>query len=142
MLTLTDRHDPPLWSEAIQSGAAGIVLTHESPATLVRAIATVQAGEMWLERALLAQALTTLLRPGSDQAIPALTAREQTILNHVAAGLSNKQIARQLGRSDITVRHYLTGMFEKCGVRSRCELLAFAYQHGLCDPMSVPPDPC
>ncbi len=145
-LLLTDRSDPPLWGEALQSGTAGIVLTHESPAVLVKAIATVQAGDLWLERALLAQTLAALTHPshsGTGRDIPSLTAREQTILNHVAAGRSNKQIARHLGRSDITVRHYLTALFAKCGTGSRCELLAFAYRHGLCEPIGESrPDGC
>jgi two-component system nitrate/nitrite response regulator NarL len=66
--------------------------------------------------------------------MPALTAREQAILNHMAAGRSNKQIAQHLGLSDITVRHYLTALYAKCGVTNRGELLAFAHLHGLCDP--------
>jgi DNA-binding NarL/FixJ family response regulator len=65
--------------------------------------------------------------------IDSLTRRERDIIQLVAQGLKNKEIAAQLSISDVTVRHHLTSTFDKLGVRDRFELMIYAYKHGICD---------
>lgn len=60
-----------------------------------------------------------------------LTARESQIVNLVAEGLSNKEIAERLSMADTTVRHYLTKIFNKLGVSNRQHLLIRAHHHGV-----------
>jgi len=49
----------------------------------------------------------------------------------IAQGLRNKEIAARLFLSEATVRHHLTSIFSKLAVRDRCELVVFAFRHGL-----------
>jgi ATP/maltotriose-dependent transcriptional regulator MalT len=71
---------------------------------------------------------------GGPTAAPAgLTEREVEVLGHVAAGLTNKQIAAELFLSDKTVARHLSNIFTKTGVTSRSAATAFAYAHGLVD---------
>jgi len=62
-----------------------------------------------------------------------LTPREQSILNLVAEGLMNKEIARRLETSVRNVEKYVSRLFSKTGTNSRTELVRFALQHGLTD---------
>ncbi len=61
----------------------------------------------------------------------ALTERERAVTVLIGQGLSNKDIANWLCISGITVRHHLTSIFDKLGVRSRQKLLIRAHQYGL-----------
>lgn len=60
-----------------------------------------------------------------------LSRREREILEHVAAGRSNKQIAGELWLSEQTVKYHLTNTYRKLGVARRTEAARFAYEHGL-----------
>jgi two-component system nitrate/nitrite response regulator NarL len=60
-----------------------------------------------------------------------LTAREREILERVATGRSNKQIASEFWLSEQTIKYHLTNVYRKLGVRSRTEAARFAYDHGL-----------
>lgn len=62
-----------------------------------------------------------------------LTPREQSVLNLVAAGLMNKEIARRLQTSVRNVEKYVSRLFGKTGTNSRTELVRFALEHGLTD---------
>jgi DNA-binding NarL/FixJ family response regulator len=64
-------------------------------------------------------------------AVPALTAREEEILRLVARGLSNKEVARAIGRTDETVKLHLKNIFNKLGVAARTEAVALALTRGL-----------
>jgi DNA-binding CsgD family transcriptional regulator len=66
-----------------------------------------------------------------------LTGRERDIIALIGEGLKNKQIAERLYISEPTVRHYLTSIFEKLGVKDRQGLIVYAYQHGLAKPPAV-----
>jgi len=63
-----------------------------------------------------------------------LTPREDEILNLVAIGLSNKQIAFQLLLSESTVENHIHNIFEKLGVSNRCQATAIFYKYGLNSP--------
>jgi two-component system nitrate/nitrite response regulator NarL len=60
-----------------------------------------------------------------------LTSREREILEQVASGRSNKQIAREFWLSEQTIKYHLTNVYRKLGVSSRTEAARFAYDHGL-----------
>jgi len=70
-----------------------------------------------------------------------LTARERDIIALIGEGLKNKQIAERLCISEPTVRHYLTSIFEKVGVKDRQGLIVYAYQRGLAKPPAVTSQP-
>ena len=66
--------------------------------------------------------------------IARLTKREREIIELIAEGLKNKEIAERLSISPATVRHHLSAIFAKLEVPDRLKLIVFAYQQGLVDP--------
>jgi len=69
--------------------------------------------------------------PGDRQSFPDLTAREGEILEHIAEGLDNAQIAARLNLSEKTVRNHITSIFDKIGVESRAQAIVMARERGL-----------
>jgi DNA-binding NarL/FixJ family response regulator len=136
LLILTGVRDGALHRKAVKAGARGVVAKEKAAETLLKAIEKVQEGELWLERSLMAELVDDLSEPGHDivrATIAELTPREREVVALVARGLKNKDIAGRLRVSDVTVRHHLTSVFGKLGVKDRLSLVIFAFQHGLAD---------
>ncbi len=137
VLILTALHDPELHRRAVGLGAAGLVLKEKVPEVLFRAIEKVHAGEAWLERVTIANALDELTSRNGSQLdsekckIAALTTREHEVMLLVTQGFKNQQIAKRLFISETTVRHHLTATFHKLAVVDRLELVIYAYRYGL-----------
>jgi DNA-binding NarL/FixJ family response regulator len=121
--------DDALIAEALQQGAKGYVPKTVTPDELIKAIRKTYAGELWVRRVLLTQVVEHLRHQVRTQQGPlvvgreTLTAREQEIVRGVRQGLTNKQIATQLGISEKTVKTYLSAIFRKLRVRRRVQLL-------------------
>jgi len=137
VLILTGMRDVNEHRHAIRQGAMGIVLKEQAPDVLLKAIEKVHAGEVWLDRTMLAYVLSEMavggVRPVDTNAarIATLTQREREVIALVDEGLKNKQISDRLSISETTVRHHLTSIFAKLRVESRLELAVFTHQHGL-----------
>ncbi|MET3134653.1 DNA-binding NarL/FixJ family response regulator [Oxalobacteraceae bacterium GrIS 1.11] len=110
-------------SQAIQAGARGYVLKDAPGKDIVFAIDTVMSGGIYYSAALARQ----LARPLAQEA--QLTAREQQVLQHIAAGQSNKQIARALALSVRTVETHRLNIKRKLGIEGQAELIKFAVEH-------------
>ena len=123
--------------QAICKGAMGIVLKQGGTTELLQAIRTVHSGEVWMNRSMMAEAMVMFQQEPSkaqdpdSQRISALTTRERSVIALLGEGLKNKEIGERLSISDKTVRHHLTSVFHKLGLKARQELMIFAYQHGL-----------
>ena len=104
---------------------------------LVKAVRKVHAGEVWLDRVMMADVLTRITRGGENRDNPeaakisSLSAREREVVDLIGMGLKNKEIAERLFLSEVTIRHHLTSIYNKLGVSDRLELLIYAYRHGL-----------
>jgi DNA-binding NarL/FixJ family response regulator len=136
VVLLTALRDAAMHKQAVRQGAMGLVLKDKPLDVVVRAIEKVHAGEVWLDRRLIADVLSTAneARPGNGvelRRIKALTAREREVIALLGKGIKNREIAEQLSISEATVRHHLTSVFSKLGVTDRFELVIFAYRHGL-----------
>jgi DNA-binding NarL/FixJ family response regulator len=123
--------------EALQLGACGLVLKTATTSQLVKGIRSVMTGEYWLGRDCvphLVRALCDRRRPENHD-VPengfGLTLREHGVVAASVAGLSIRDIAQNLGRSESTIKHRLTGIFRKLGVSNRLELVMFAANHNL-----------
>jgi DNA-binding NarL/FixJ family response regulator len=122
-------------TQAMQAGARGYVLKDAPGKDIVLAIDTVMAGGIYYSAALarqLARPAAQLsgqlgdLAPGQDGQ---LTMREQEVLQHIANGESNKQIARELDLSVRTVETHRLNIKRKLGIEGQAELIKFAVQH-------------
>lgn len=108
----------------------GVVSAEATPEELLAALGAVAAGLCVLPPSLLAQDFRPLAAPENPLAEP-LTAREDEVLQLLAEGLSNRQIAGRLDISEHTVKFHLSAIFAKLGAASRVEALRVATQRGL-----------
>ena len=121
--------------DLVRAGAMGCVTKDQSADDLVRAVECVGAGGVWFDRSTLADVVAGL-QSGDDEppGAPPLTSREVEVVESVAKGLKNEQIAERLFISVVTVRHHLTSIYRKLGVGNRQKLMLYAFQHGLARP--------
>jgi len=138
ILVLTSQRDPTLCARAMMLGAAGMMSKRESADVLFKAIRSLQAGEVWLDRARTAGVMMQMARrrreiDSSEARIETLTKREREIVGVICEGLRNKQIADRLCISEATARNHLTSILDKLDLASRFELVVFAFRHGLAD---------
>jgi DNA-binding NarL/FixJ family response regulator len=118
---------------AVQAGAAGYLLKDVEPAELARAVRAAHAGEALIDPTVAARLLRTLSGPrlpvpgDGDQ----LTRREREVLELIAAGRSNKRIARELGIAEKTVKTHVGHVLAKLGVSDRTQAALLAVQQGL-----------
>jgi len=111
---------------AVEAGAAGYLLKDTPPATLVAAVERAARGET-----VLAPRAAAVLVGHMRDPRPALSDREAQVLARVAAGHSNREIARELLISEATVKTHLVHVFDKLGVDSRTAAVAVAREQGL-----------
>ncbi len=138
VILVTSASNSQFFLQAVQNGVMGVVTKTQTPEILIKAIEKVHAGEVWIERSLMANLLTRLshnhgsngLDPEAER-IQQLSVRERQIIQLIGHGLKNKQIAAQLCISETTVRHHLTSIFSKLEVSDRLELLVYAHRSGL-----------
>ena len=118
-------------SIALQLGASGIFLKHNSPVTLAKAIRLVASGEMWVDQRVI-QLMADGVHHREDQGIrKLLTEREQQVLRGIFEGLTNKEIAAQIGVSEGAVKATLQQLFQKTRVRTRSQLVRIALEASL-----------
>jgi len=118
--------------EALRAGAAGYVLKQVGGDELVRAVSAAHNGETALDpktAARLVARLNELQKKTEADAFRDLSQREMEVLNLVARGWSNKEIAQALNLSEITARNYVTNIMEKLHLRNRVELAAYAIRN-------------
>jgi DNA-binding NarL/FixJ family response regulator len=116
---------------ALQLGASGIFLKHNSPGTLAKAIRQVAAGEMWVDPKVIMQMAGGVQERESEAARKLFTQREQQVLQGIFEGLGNKEIAAQLGVSEGAVKATLQQLFQKTRVRTRSQLVRIALESSL-----------
>ncbi|MGO9230158.1 MAG: LuxR C-terminal-related transcriptional regulator [Bryobacteraceae bacterium] len=118
-------------SLALKLGASGIFLKHDSPGSLAQAIRQVAAGEMWVDKKVI-QSLADNVSFREEQNLrKLLTEREQEVLQGLFEGLTNKEIAAQLGVSESAVKATLQQLFQKTHVRTRSQLVRIALESSL-----------
>ena len=113
---------------AIRAGAKGYLLKGASLEEIARAIRSVHAGESYLEPRIATKVLAEL---GPRRRPAALSHREREVLRLVAGGRSNKQIARELGITERTVKFHVTSILNKLGAENRAQAVAVAARRGL-----------
>lgn len=132
IIMLTASVDEDDLTAAMAAGAKGYILKGVAARELVGIVRAVHAGEGYVAPSLAASLLAGMAAgartaaPSPADPLDALTERERQILDLVAAGLSNKEVAARLHLSEKTVKHYMTIIMEKLGVRNRVEAALLA----------------
>lgn len=129
ILVLSSLLDARSVSEAITAGAHGYLIKDINGPGLVQGILDVAAGRTVLAPAITSQVIT-MMRTNQHQEqlrkrYESLSAQEQRVLAHVARGLTNKEVAQELGLSEKTVKNYLSNLFEKLQIARRSQAVAF-----------------
>jgi DNA-binding NarL/FixJ family response regulator len=121
-------------ANAIRNGANGYLLKDTPPQELVTAIRGTVQGKNYIDPNVagkMFQQMQNAPSKGSLELTDPLTERELDVLNLLAKGLSNQEIAESLKLSEGTVRNYLSTLFSKLGVSDRTKAAVLAIQHGL-----------
>ncbi len=135
VLILTASADQRAHARAVEAGAAGVLRKSVRIGDIIDAVRRLEAGEMLLSPSEVGE----LLRLASEQrmqdreaqlAIESLTPREREVLQGLAGGLSDKEIAEQLYLGLGTVRSHVVSILKKLGVHSRLQALVFAVRYG------------
>ena len=126
-LMLTSFADDEALFSAILAGASGYVLKQIKGGDLVSAVRRVAAGESLLDPALTRQVMERL-RGGNveDERLARLTAQERNILELIAEGKTNRQIADELYLAEKTVKNYVSNLLSKMGFARRTEAAVYA----------------
>src|SRR5215831_3501457 len=126
-LILTSYEDDEALFAAIMAGAAGYVLKQIRGTDLVDAVRRVAAGQSLLDPAVTARVLERL-RSGTEQPdeLKVLTDQERRILEYVAQGLTNHEIAQKMFLADKTVKNYVSSMLAKLGLERRTQAAVLA----------------
>jgi DNA-binding NarL/FixJ family response regulator len=123
--------------DALRAGASGFLLKDVPPEQLVAGIRAVAQGDALLAPSVTRRVIEEFVRrpPASVQTMPPevaeLTARELEVLQLVAKGLSNAEIAKELFVSETTVKTHVAHVLTKLGVRDRVQAVVLAYECGL-----------
>jgi two-component system nitrate/nitrite response regulator NarL len=133
MLTVSERDEDVM--EALKAGAHGYALKGVGASELVDIVRTVASGGSFVSPTLAARLLQAMQNPDrrdrlTKDPLAALAPREEQILELVATGLSNKEVARALDLQEKTVKHYMTSILQKLHVRNRVEAALLAREAG------------
>jgi DNA-binding NarL/FixJ family response regulator len=154
VVVLTTYADDESIISALRAGALGYLTKDATRAEIGRAVEAAAAGQAVLDPAVQQRLLSAATRspgpaeppapgraagqapgqapPGADD----LTPREADVLRLIAAGQSNREIARTLFVSEATVKTHVNRIFAKTGSRDRAQAIRYAYTHGYADPGS------
>ena len=130
---------------ALRAGASGFLLKDVPATELATGIRTIAAGEALLApsitRRLIKHYAATTPRPSRPPELERLTPRERDVLQLLAQGMSNAEIAAYLVVGETTVKTHITRLLAKLGLRDRVQAVVFVYRSGLADAGDPAPQP-
>jgi DNA-binding NarL/FixJ family response regulator len=130
---------------AMRAGASGFLLKRTRPEELIAAVHTIRAGDSLLSPSVTRRVIDRMAQQPTpelaDQArLQELTPRERDVLQLVARGLSNREIAAELVVEESTIRTHVKRILMKLGLRDRIQVVIFAYESGI--NRAEPPTAC
>jgi DNA-binding NarL/FixJ family response regulator len=143
VVILTTFEDDDYIFGALTAGASGFLLKRTSPELLIDAIKAVAAGDSLLSPSVTRRVVDRMAALPSGEAVldrrlDRLTAREREVLEELARGLSNAEIAQALVIEESTVKTHVKRILMKLGLRDRVQAVIFAYESGLTRPGAGP----
>jgi DNA-binding NarL/FixJ family response regulator len=130
-LMLTSFSDDEALFTAIMAGAAGYLLKQVSGTDLIGAVRRLAAGESLLDPAMTTAVLERLRHPADEEDDPrykSLTEQERRILDLIAEGKTNRQVARSMFLAEKTVKNYVSGLLRKLDMERRTEAAVYAVE--------------
>jgi DNA-binding NarL/FixJ family response regulator len=122
-------------AEILIAGAKGYFLLSGKPENLLESLKFVSKGLIWGPPEAIARSLGRLINLKDTKPVATgvdlVSPRERTLVNLLAKGLTNKEIANKLGLAEVTVKFHLAKLYKKFKVQSRLQLLTYAIDHGL-----------
>jgi DNA-binding NarL/FixJ family response regulator len=138
ILVLTTFDEEEYLYEALRAGTSGFLLKVSPPEQLIGAIRTVAAGNALIDPAVTRRVIEAFGRRVAHAppppALDELTERELEVLQLLARGRSNQEIARELIIGDATVKTHVARVLMKLSLRDRVQAVVFAYEHGIVTP--------
>lgn len=140
ILMLAAECDAAARAGAVRAGARGVVLKHDAPETILKAVRKVKDGELWIDRITTRRILEELLagvpgaiEPAASGGIANLTTRERDIVRALLSGdgSSSRALAARLRISEQTLRNHFSSIYRKLGIPNRVGLVAYATRHHL-----------
>jgi DNA-binding NarL/FixJ family response regulator len=116
--------------EALKRGAQGYLLKNLNPSSWLQYLKAVAVDEVPMSREFALQLLQEFSRKKIDRRVAQLTGREQNILECVASGRSNREIAMKLAISEHTVKNHLKNIMQKLHMENRVQLARYVYEQG------------
>lgn len=130
VIALTVHEDRAYVHPVLEAGARGYLLKRSAADELLRAIRTVNQGDIYLDPTIAEKAVVSAPALASNEDSGELSRREEDVLRLVAQGFSNKQIAGQLEVSVKSVETYKARASEKKGLRSRADIVRYGIRQG------------
>jgi len=126
-LMLTSFDDDEALFDSIVAGAAGYVLKQVKGHDIVEAVRRVGAGESLIDASMSARLMERLRRgPDEDPRLADLSPQERRILDLLADGLTNRQIAAEMFLAEKTIKNYVSNLLAKMGMHRRTEAAVYA----------------
>ncbi len=125
-LMLTSFTDDEALFDAIMAGASGYVLKEVRGAELIESVRSVAAGHSLLDPLATARVLERIRRPPRDALTEHLSPQESAILDHLADGLTNREIAAEMFLAEKTVKNYVSNLLGKLGMTHRTQAAVYA----------------
>jgi DNA-binding NarL/FixJ family response regulator len=142
VIVLLESEQRELVIEAFRAGALGVFSREEPFEALCKSVRKVHEGHVWVSNRQVQFLVESLADsetpPGDGKVAQLLTKREQELVELVAEGRTNRDISRELGLSEHTVRNYLFRIFNKVGTSNRLELALYAIHQKSQDRGSLP----
>jgi DNA-binding NarL/FixJ family response regulator len=136
MLTVSDE-EADLY-DAVKAGASGYLLKHTPVEEIAEAVRNVFTGQSQISPSMATKLLSefqTMVKkedkPATSSTSPRLTEREMEVLKHVAKGLNNRDIAKELFISENTVKNHIRNILEKLHLHSRMQAVVYAVREGM-----------
>lgn len=131
VVVVSAHEQPELMRRALDHGAMGFVPKSADTDTLREALAAIQLGDVWAPDAAYEAVAATPEDKAAAERLKTLTPQQFRVLQMVATGLLNKQIAHELGVTEATIKTHMTAILRKLGVTNRTHAVLLAQQLSL-----------
>ena len=125
VLVLTSSADPREVLDAIEAGASGYLLKSAEVEEYLEAVRAVAQGRSVVDPAVMGHLMERIRSPSTADRLQTLTAQERRILDHLSEGLSNREIATQIGTTEKTVKNHVSSILRKLDLENRTQAALF-----------------